>query len=90
VVPDKDGGSQVLAPTEREPYDGALPTVDWPPGSTIIEYSEVRLPSGPLPSGARLTLQAYDAGTLAKLPVTASSGVQVEGDGQTVSFPYTY
>ncbi len=39
-----DGTTQVLALTEREPYDGAIPTIYWQPNQTIVEYSELPPP----------------------------------------------
>lgn len=83
-----------LAVTEREPYDGAIPTIYWGPGQTIVEYTE--LPPAPWPATAadaaryRIALQVYRADTLEKLPVTraAGDGVAVAPDGQTLLLPY--
>lgn len=83
-----------LAVTEREPYDGAIPTIYWGPGQTIVEYSE--LPPAAWPQSAadaaryRIALQVYRADTLEKLPVTRAmgGGVAVAPDGQTLLLPY--
>ncbi|MCC6165817.1 MAG: glycosyltransferase family 39 protein [Caldilineaceae bacterium] len=79
--------------TEREPYDGAIPTIYWGPGQTIVEYTE--LPPAHWPkTGAdaaryRIALQVYRADTLEKLPVTrAGGGASVAPDGQTLLLPY--
>lgn len=81
-----DGTNRPIHTTEREPYDGSLPTIAWPPRRTVVEYSEVEVPADVnLAAGRhRLTLQVYDAETLAKLPITASSGGTMESDGQTL------
>ncbi|HXF63066.1 MAG TPA: glycosyltransferase family 39 protein [Caldilineaceae bacterium] len=82
-----------LAVTEREPYDGAIPTLYWAPGQTIVEYSE--LPPTPWPRPAtpeeaaryRLLLQVYRADTLEKLPVTRAEGLEIAPDGQSLLLP---
>ena len=83
-------GKQVLALTEREPYDTGLPTTTWPPGSTIVEYSGVTLPEPGLSGGQPecLTLQVYDAETQEKLPVSRAEGATQASDGLTVILPY--
>ena len=97
-----DGTTRTLALTEREPYEGAIPTIYWQPNQTIVEYSELPPPvastAWPRPQNAadaaryRLALQVYQADTLAKLPVTRAAGVNgdfaVGDDGVTVYFPY--
>lgn len=84
-----DGSTQVLATTEREPYNGFLPTSWWTPGPYIFEYSELPTPTT-IPTNAelRLTLQLYDFETLEKLPLTQADGVQVAEDGVTLILPY--
>jgi hypothetical protein len=92
-----DGTTQVLALTEREPYDGAIPTIYWQPNQTIVEYSELPPPSSPYttwphPQNAqeaaryRVNLQVYRADTLQKLPVTHAEGV--DGAGESLWVPY--
>ena len=78
---------ETLSTTEREPYNGALPTPGWPVGATIMEYSEI--PPGVRQRGekTRLVLQMYDAETLEKLPVTSVSGAEMGQDAQTVVLP---
>jgi hypothetical protein len=94
-----DGTTRVLALTEREPYDGAIPTIYWQPNQTIVEYSELpRLEQGawPRPQNAedaaryRIYLQVYRADTLQKLPVTRTVGIEggVEGAGESLWVPY--
>ena len=83
---DPDGTTHVIAATEREPYDGAIPTVYWEPGKTIIEYSELPATTWPRPATPeeagryRVTLQVYRADTLEKLPVTQADGLAVADD----------
>jgi mannosyltransferase len=99
VADDGQGKEQILAHTEREPYDGALPTSKWQPGQVIREYSALVRPEGdaarrsvPWPpdprSGLHLTLQVYDAETQAKLSLTGGEPGQVAADGQTLILPY--
>jgi hypothetical protein len=82
----------VLALTEREPYDGAIPTIYWQPGQTIVEYSELPHTAWPRPQSAeeaaryRINLQVYRADTLQKLPVTRAEGV--DGAGESLWAPY--
>lgn len=76
-----DGSWQSVAVTEREPYDGVIPTAFWDEGITVVEYSELPPPAPDFtaaPDRYRLTLQMYDGETLAKLPVTQ------RGEGETV------
>ena len=84
-----DGSEAVLTMIEREPYEGDIPTTVWDPGRTLKEYVElpVRLPVTP---GGELfvSVQMYDAETLAKLPVTDASGGEVLADGYTVVLPF--
>jgi len=84
-----DGAVQILAVTEREPYNGFLPTSWWTPGPYIFEYSELAVPPDlPADADLRLTLQIYDLETLEKLPVTRADGAQVAEDGITLILPY--
>jgi hypothetical protein len=83
--------------TEREPYDGGIPTIYWEPGKTIVEYTELPPAAWPQPQTAedaaryRLALQVYRADTLEKLPVTRADGLEgaldVAADGQTLLLP---
>ncbi len=87
-----DGSVRPLAMTEREPYDGAIPTIYWKPGQTIVEYTELPPTAWPHPQNAeeagryRISLQLYRADTLAKLPVTHTEGI--EGAGEALWVPY--
>jgi hypothetical protein len=87
-----DGSVRPLAVTEREPYDGAIPTIFWEPGKTIVEYTELPPTSWPVvdpsnPARYRLALQVYHADTLEKLPVSATGGLEAGAD--VVYLPYT-
>jgi hypothetical protein len=87
-----DGSVRRMAMTEREPYDGAIPTIYWKPGQTIVEYTELPPTTWPRPQNAeeaaryRISLQLYRADTLAKLPVTRMEGI--EGAGESLWVPY--
>jgi hypothetical protein len=99
VLPDST--TRVLSLTEREPYDGAIPTIYWQPNQTIVEYSELPPPkmaqdlesaTWPRPQSAeeaaryRINLQVYRADTLQKLPITRVEGA--EGAGESLWVPY--
>jgi mannosyltransferase len=75
------------AVTEREPYDGALPTNQWPAGKTITEYTGVDSPATGLDGGYELTLQVYDAESLGKLPLVLEDGAQPGPDANTIILP---
>ena len=89
-----DGSQRTISLTEREPYDGTIPTIYWDPGKTIVEYGE--LPPAVWPGtfasedGKRyqLTMKLYDAETLEQLPVTDPGGKSSIQDGTSVVFPY--
>jgi uncharacterized membrane protein len=92
-----DGSTRVLALTEREPYDGAIPTIYWKPNQTIVEYTELPPPglqgeAWPRPQNAeeaeryRINLQVYRADTLQKLPVTRAEGAQAAGESLWVPY----
>ncbi|MCU0500149.1 MAG: glycosyltransferase family 39 protein [Anaerolineae bacterium] len=78
---------EALSTTEREPYNGALPTTAWPLGSTIMEYTEIPPPARQQWDKSRLVLQMYDAETLEKLPVTGVSGAAAGQGVHTVVLP---
>jgi hypothetical protein len=99
-----DGSTRVLALTEREPYDGAIPTIYWQPNQTIVEYTELpRLENArwPQPQSAlqsteaaaryHIVLQLYRADTLQKLPVTSVAdphNVGMTAVGEALRIPY--
>ncbi len=72
-----DGKS--LSTTEREPYDGFLPTSRWQPETVIEEYSDlfVAHANG---AGYQLELFWYDPATLETLPITQVDGAPREGE----------
>ena len=78
---------ETLSTTEREPYNGTLPTPAWPAGSTIMEYTEVPPPARQRQDKTRLALQMYDAETLEKLLVTSVSGAEMGQDAHTIVLP---
>ena len=84
-----EGTVQAPSTTEREPYDGALPTTAWPLDRVVVEYAEVGAPAewNRSPDRYRLVLQMYDAETLAKLPVTTFGDSGLRPDAETVVLP---
>ena len=86
VAPNAAGVPQVLALTERQPYDGIVPTNLWEPGKTIMEYSWLSPVdfSGQPTRPVQLTLQVYRADTLEKAPITASPTTAVRNDEMTL------
>jgi uncharacterized membrane protein len=92
VTEEGDGSIRTLGITEREPYDGSLPTTVWQPGQTIAEYSDLPpLPRNDQKASAnrvRLALQMYDAETLEKLSILRTDQGEIAADGQTLLLPY--
>jgi 4-amino-4-deoxy-L-arabinose transferase-like glycosyltransferase len=84
-----DGTVRAVQTTEREPYDGTLPTTAWPAGQVVVEYSEVGAPADRswTSDRYRLVLQMYDAETLVKLPVKAHGDIPPGSDGETLVLP---
>jgi len=89
-----NGGERVLATTEREPYEGAIPTIYWHPKQIIVEYSELPpMPERATAAGTpHLRVQVYAADTLEKLPITHATldtapGATVAEDGVTLVLP---
>ncbi len=84
-----DGQWQTVAITEREPYDGALPTTAWQTGQTIVEYSELEMSAhgGTTPGPYRLTVQMYDAASGKMLPANTSR-VEVNHVDESLVLPY--
>jgi hypothetical protein len=82
VITQGPQAGQTLARTEREPYDGFLPTLWWRPGPIIQEYSEL-FPILPLADlgpetgvSYELRIFMYDADTLERVPVVLDSAAQ--------------
>ncbi len=71
-----DGQQNVLASVEREPYEGDIPTLNWDPGKTILEFVEMAPPATPPAPESDLywTFQMYDPETLEKLPGDEGGG----------------
>jgi len=84
VVRGDDGVEHVLATTEKEPYDGLLPTSVWTPGLTIQEHTSILPPADSVPGESYLSLQMYDARTLQKLPVRSATGAQAAPGSDTL------
>ncbi len=87
VVREDDGTEHVLATTEKEPYDGLLPTAVWTPGLTIQEHTTILPPVNSIPGENYLSLQMYDAETLQKLSVRSAAGVEFTPDSDTLILP---
>jgi len=77
-----------LPPTEREFYDGYLPSLWWTPGTLIVEESGIRGERAVLGEEATLSLQLYAADTLAKLPVVTTGAGVVSEDGLSLQLPF--
>ena len=82
-------GSGTFPPTEREPYDGFLPTVWWPQEQIVMELSQL---AGPDPGaegteGLQLLVFLYDSESLERLEVTSAGLGQVE-EGTRLLLPY--
>ncbi len=85
-----DGETVRLPSTEREPYDGSLPTTEWPPGLLLAEYSDVFVPPEmrdlATSSDLKLVLQIYDADTLTNLPILESAHGEISQEGDRLLF----
>lgn len=81
---------QTLAQTEREPYEGWIPTDLWYPGQTFLEFSDfapvdgVDLADGLLTGRYRLAVELYNRDSLEKLQVVKAQGTGVESSETTV------
>lgn len=86
---DASGTALVLATTEREPFDAAIPTSFWQVGQTIIETSDLPPLAQPLDSSLKyeLRLSLYDSTTQVKLPIQ-QAGEANQLDETTIALPY--
>jgi hypothetical protein len=86
IVRGADGVEHVLATTEKEPYDGILPTTKWTSGTLVREYTSILPPKDRVPGESHLSLQVYDAETLQKLPLklTSADSGQTASDDETL------
>ncbi|MEZ4836952.1 MAG: glycosyltransferase family 39 protein [Caldilineaceae bacterium] len=89
---DADGSPQRLPATEREPYDGYLPTNQWPAGEVWVEYSDVFMSPevyGTVDSATlKLVLQIYEEDTLAPLPVLTTAYGEIGSEGDRIIFDF--
>lgn len=93
VEQEADGAARVISQMEQEPYNGAIPTIWWDPGKTIVEYTN--LPPFPAPSATatgryQLAIQLYYADSLEKLTVQEHEQWPVAADGYVVYLPFTW
>ena len=88
-----DGAFKVISQMEQEPYNGAIPTIWWDPGKTIVEYTNLPPMTPPLikwESGRyQLALQLYLADSLEKVPVRDHEPWPVAENNLTVYLPFT-
>jgi hypothetical protein len=69
-----DAAGRIVAQTDGQPGDGALPTRGWLPREVVTDPRRIALPAS-LPAGAyRLELGWYDAATGQRLTVNAPPG----------------
>ncbi|MBX3052731.1 MAG: glycosyltransferase family 39 protein [Caldilineaceae bacterium] len=80
--------AEPLPATEREFYDGFLPSLWWTPGTLIVEQSEVWGERNVLGDAATLSLRLYAADSLEKLPVAAGGSGTVSADGLSLQLPF--
>lgn len=88
-----DGTKRVISQMEQEPYNGAIPTIWWDPGKTIVEYTNLPpFPTPSMPEAGRyeLAVQLYYADSLEKLPVQEHEQWPVAEDGHVVYLPFTW
>ncbi|MCL4832194.1 MAG: glycosyltransferase family 39 protein [Caldilineaceae bacterium] len=77
-----------IHPTEREFYDGFLPSIWWTPDSLIVEESEIGALPASFDEEVMLSLQLYSVTTLEKLPVVASETGAIRTDGDSLKLPF--
>ena len=86
------GTQRVISQLEQEPYNGAIPTIWWDPGKTIVEYTNLPPVTSPLSAGEpdryQLAVQLYHADSLEKVPVQATDDRPVSADGYVVYLPF--
>lgn len=75
-------------PTEREFYDGFLPSLWWTPGALVVEESGIHGVSATPNGEATLSLQLYSAETLEKLPVARTGAGEIDADGVSLKLPF--
>lgn len=88
-----DGAWQVISQMEQEPFNGAIPTIWWDPGKTIVEYTNLPPLSSPLTTTEakryQLAFQLYYADSLEKVPVATQEQWPVAENGLTIYLPFT-
>jgi len=82
-----EGGEFPIQPTEREFYDGALPSLWWTPGTLIAEESEIHGMAEAVGTESNFSLQLYSMETLEKLPVTAAGAGLISADSFSLALP---
>ena len=85
------GEQRVLAQVDEEPFKGAIPTIYWDPGKTLLAYTAlppVRLDAG---SAAKynLAIQVYQRDTLEKAALQLNGGEAMAADAQTLFLPFS-
>ncbi len=69
----RDAGGGNVAQQDHQPFNGALPTSQWPPGQTIREESRLAIPPGVPPGRYHLKVGLYLLSTLERLPVVGDT-----------------
>jgi hypothetical protein len=87
---DDNGATSQLPATEREPYDGLLPTIWWPPERIVVEYSNLSAPLSPPVDDATATLviQIYNAANLEKLLLESTATGDISEDSVSLRLPF--
>ena len=67
-----------FASFDRQPFDGAFPTQDWPGGIEVMDEWTLTLPDDLPPGEYRLHTGLYDATTADRTPVTDADGQPVQ------------
>lgn len=89
-VSDEKGVVHQLPATEREPYDGFLPTNVWSPESIIVEHSSLAAPLYPAvdDAAATLVIQIYNAANLEKMRIESTATGDISEDGVSLRLPF--
>ncbi|MEO6457846.1 MAG: glycosyltransferase family 39 protein [Chloroflexia bacterium] len=73
----KNSAGKVVADEALGPLNGYWPTSDWPPGTQVIDYRDIRLPGGLTPGDYTVTIQLYPKGHPDELLRLTEGGTEI-------------
>jgi len=72
-----DGAAEDFIGFDRQPFDGAFPTADWPADMTVRDEWTLQLPDDMPPGDYRVQVGLYDATTIERAAVTNGDGTPI-------------